>query len=131
MNNSTYLYFGIKGFFSLFMLFSALGELSFHPTVVESMHALQMPLYLLYFLGISKILGLLAIWWPKGQQIRTWAYAGFSFDFIGAIFGFILTASWIIPDLIMAPLALMLCISSYWLEQGYNAKDSGHIQLAF
>jgi hypothetical protein len=103
-----------KIIFSLFMLFSAMGELTLNETVVYSMELIQMPVYLLYLLGILKILGVIAIWFSPYNWLKEWAYAGFTFDFIGAIFGFIATGHLVLPDLIMAPVAMLLCLVTYY-----------------
>ena len=116
-------YLSVKVLFSMFMLFSAIGELSFHPTVVDSLRQLQMPLYLLYFLGTAKILGVLAIWFSPWVWLQEWAYAGFVFDFLGALFGFFATLSFIFPDVIMAPLGLVLCLISYILSKSGSIEE--------
>ncbi len=104
----------LKILFSLFMLFSAMGELTLNKTVVHSMDLIQMPVYLLYLLGILKILGVIAIWFSPYKWLKEWAYAGFTFDFIGAIFGFVATGHLVFPDIIMAPIAMLLCLSTYY-----------------
>ena len=82
------LYTTLKVIFSSFMLFSAVGELTLNETVVHSMELIQMPAYLLSLLGVLKISGIIALWFSPFKWIKEWAYAGFTFDFIGAIFGF-------------------------------------------
>jgi hypothetical protein len=114
------LYTTIKVIFSLFMLFSAIGELTLNETVVHSMQIIQMPVYLLYLLGVLKISGVIALWFSPYKWIKEWAYAGFTFDFIGAIFGFIATAHLVLPDIVMAPVGLMLCLSTYFLWKKTN-----------
>ncbi len=96
------------------MLFSAMGELTLNETVVHSMDLIQMPVYLLYLLGILKILGVIAIWFSPYKWLKEWAYAGFTFDFIGAIFGFIATGHLVFPDIIMAPVAMLLCLATFY-----------------
>ena len=108
------LYTILKVIFSAFMLFSAIGELTLNETVVHSMEIIQMPVYLLYLLGVLKISGVIALWFSPFKWIKEWAYAGFTFDFIGAIFGFITTANLVLPDIVMAPVGLMLCLSTYF-----------------
>lgn len=43
------------------------------------------PLYLLRILGLAKILGAVAILTNKSPRLREWAYAGYTFDLLGAI----------------------------------------------
>jgi hypothetical protein len=109
------LYTILKVIFSAFMLFSAIGELTLNETVVHSMEIIQMPIYLLYLLGVLKISGIIALWFSPFNWIKEWAYAGFTFDFIGAIIGFIATGNLVLPDIIMAPVALMLCLATFYL----------------
>ena len=117
------LYTTLKVIFSLFMLFSAMGELTLNETVVHSMELIQMPVYLLYLLGILKISGIIALWFSPFKWIKEWAYAGFTFDFIGAIFGFIATGDLVMPDIVMAPVGLILClITFYFWKQTRNNK---------
>ena len=108
------LFTSLKVTFSLFMLFSAMGELTLNETVVHSMELIQMPVYLLYLLGVLKISGIIALWFSPYKWIKEWAYAGFTFDFIGAIIGFIATGNLVMPDIVMAPVGLILCLSTYF-----------------
>jgi uncharacterized membrane protein YphA (DoxX/SURF4 family) len=52
--------------------------------VVQSMHTLGYPLYLMKILGLAKIFGAIAILSDKSPRLKEWAYAGFTFDFVGA-----------------------------------------------
>jgi len=105
----------VKVVFSLFMVVSAAGEISANETVLDSMDLIEMPSYLLVLLGFLKVLGVLALWFSPYRWIKEWAYAGFVFDFVGAIFAFMYLGKFPFPDIIMAPIALLLCIWSYVL----------------
>ena len=118
MKNKNYII--LKVLFSGFMLFSALGELTLNETVVQSMAYIEMPVYLLYFLGVSKLLGIIALWYSPYKFLRDWAYAGFTFDFLGAIYGFIATGHMVLPDIVMAPTGLLLCILTYFYWKKSN-----------
>lgn len=52
--------------------------------VVQSLQALGYPLYFLKILGLAKILGAIAIVTNKSPKLKEWAYAGFTFEFLGA-----------------------------------------------
>ena len=43
-----------------------------------------MPVYLLPFVGVAKVLGIIAILLPNMARLKEWAYAGLTFDLIGA-----------------------------------------------
>ena len=90
-----------------------MGEFTHNETVVSSMVVIQMPEYLLDLLGALKVLGVIAIWFSPYSWIKEWAYAGFVFDLIGAIYAFLILKEFILPDIIMAPAALILCILTY------------------
>lgn len=60
-------------------------------SIVKIMLALGYPLYLMKILGVAKILGGIAILSGKLPTMKEWAYAGFSFDFLGATASHILT----------------------------------------
>ena len=118
------LYTTLKVIFSSFMLFSAVGELTLNETVVHSMELIQMPAYLLSLLGVLKISGIIALWFSPFKWIKEWAYAGFTFDFIGAIFGFFATGNLVMSDILMAPVGLGLCLSTYFCWKKTNGMYS-------
>jgi len=69
------------------MLFSAIPNAWLTEDSSKFMHDyLQFPDYFTRFIGIAKILGVLAILIPGFPRIKEWAYAGLMFDLIGAIY---------------------------------------------
>ena len=50
----------------------------------EAMTALGYPEYLMTILGVAKILGVIALLIPGVPLLKEWAYAGFTFDLLGA-----------------------------------------------
>ena len=50
----------------------------------ESISALGYPEYLMTILGTAKILGVIALLVPGMPLLKEWAYAGFTFDMLGA-----------------------------------------------
>ncbi|HXS38261.1 MAG TPA: DoxX family protein [Flavipsychrobacter sp.] len=64
---------------------SSVMYLTHNPALVSGMKALGYPLYLLNILGTAKILGAIALVVPKFPRLKEWAYAGFVFDILGAI----------------------------------------------
>lgn len=81
------------------------------------------PAYFLFFTGLTKLLGLVAILWPGFPKIKEWAYAGFVFDLVGAIYSSIAVGdpfnSWVV-----ILIDLVLLIISYLLSRRIY-KDSG------
>lgn len=60
------------------------------PAQEKVLISLGYPTYLLLFLSIAKILALIVIFSPKFNQLKEWAYAGLTFDVIGAIYSIIM-----------------------------------------
>ncbi len=68
--------------FSVLMAFSATMYFVMNEMVSETFVRLGFPSYIIYPLGIAKILGIIAIITKKSQILKEWAYAGFFFDLI-------------------------------------------------
>ena len=66
------------------MTFSAISELLQTESAQKAMVDLGYPLYLNYILGGAKLLGVIALLVPSFKIIKEWAYAGFTFDILGA-----------------------------------------------
>src|SRR3989344_8893678 len=78
------LYWVFTILFSIFMLYFGGSQLAQIPQSVELMQNLGYPIYVNTILGIAKILGVLALLQWKFKTIKEWAYAGFTFDILGA-----------------------------------------------
>ncbi|NQY29238.1 MAG: DoxX family protein [Flavobacteriaceae bacterium] len=86
MKKDKIVYYGSTGLLTLLMLFSA-GMYVFNHEVVKVMFtSFGYPTYIIYPLAIAKLLGVFAIWSPKFNTLKEWAYAGFFFDFVLAFF---------------------------------------------
>ncbi len=70
----------ITGLFSAFMLFSSVPDIIKSPEAVKFMNDLGYPTYIIPFLGVAKVLGIIAILIPGFSRIKEWAYAGLFFD---------------------------------------------------
>jgi len=71
------------------MLSSAIPSIMNTPQSAEFMKHLGYPSYFGAYLGVAKLLGVIAILVPGFPRIREWAYAGFTFDLISAVYSFI------------------------------------------
>ncbi len=69
----------------LMMLASGIIYLVNYVEVVKIFGSLGYPAYLVYPLGIAKILGVIAILTKKSKTLKDLAYAGFFYDFILAL----------------------------------------------
>ena len=110
MKRTNILYWVFTGLLCLLMLFSAIGSLVAPAQGLELFKHLGYPAYLLAFLSVAKLLGVLAILVPGFPRLKEWAYAGFVFDLAGAMYSGIAVgdpASQWLPDLI--GFALIAC----------------------
>ncbi|MEE9432017.1 MAG: DoxX family protein [Melioribacteraceae bacterium] len=112
--NKKIFYYGSTGILTLLMLMSAGMYIFDHGTISETFIGLGYPAYIVYPLAFAKLLGLTAIWTKKSKLLKEWAYAGFFFDFIIALFAHIM-----ISDGGFAPavVALILLLTSYIFDK--------------
>ena len=81
------------------------------PLVTDVLAGLGYPAYLLWIIGIWKILGAIALAVPGFLRLKEWAYAGIVFELSGAVAS--LAACGRSPDLI-APLFLLGLTLASW-----------------
>lgn len=70
----------------LLLLIGAIPDIMKVPEAVEIMKHLGYPEYLLPFLGVAKVLGVIAVLVPAFPRLKEWAYAGLFFDLAGAMY---------------------------------------------
>ena len=85
MKTTKIFYWITTGLLSLLMLFSSISSLVSPAQAAEFFKSISMPTYLINFLSIAKILGVLAILVPGFPRLKEWAYAGLTIDLIGAL----------------------------------------------
>ncbi len=81
----TIIYNVVTGIFSLMLLAGAVTYFVQYEMVSEMFTSLGLPTEMIYPLAITKILGVLAIWFIKNRIIKTLAYLGFALDLVFAI----------------------------------------------
>jgi uncharacterized membrane protein YphA (DoxX/SURF4 family) len=87
MKTTKILYWVFNILFAGLMLSSGIQNAMSTPDSVKMMHdGLGYPLYFIPFIGVAKILGSIAILIPGFPRIKEWAYAGLTFDLIGATY---------------------------------------------
>jgi len=86
MKKNKTLYWIITGLFSAFMLFSAVPDTLVVPEAVTFMAHLGYPKYIIAFLGVAKLLGVIVVLLPLSPRLKEWAYAGLMYDLIGATY---------------------------------------------
>ncbi|MHA4810800.1 DoxX family protein [Flavitalea flava] len=91
MKKTNTLYWIFTGLLAALMLMSGITNLMVVPDAVTIVTThLGYPKYFIPFLGFAKILGVIAILVPGYPRIREWAYAGFVFDLIAAMYSSIM-----------------------------------------
>lgn len=86
MNKTIIIYWIFTGLLAALMLMGSIPDIMSVPSAVDLFKHLGYPAYLLPFLGIAKLLGVVAIVTPGFPRLREWAYAGFVFDLSGAMY---------------------------------------------
>jgi hypothetical protein len=114
MKKINIIYWIITGLFSAFMLFSSVPDILSTPDAITFMNKLGYPNYIIPFLGIAKLLGIIAILIPGFPLIKEWAYAGLFFDLIGATYSNIAVAG-MDPQILFMVLPISFLFISYYL----------------
>jgi uncharacterized membrane protein YphA (DoxX/SURF4 family) len=86
MKKNTIFYWFFTGLLVALMIFGSIPDIMSVPDAIALFHHLGYPAYLLPFLGIAKVLGVVAILIPGFPRIKEWAYAGFVYDLSGAMY---------------------------------------------
>jgi len=125
MKKTNILYWTFTGLFAFMMFGSAIPDVFSAADAVKGMHdGLGYPLYFIPFIGVAKVLGVFAILVPGFAKIKEWAYAGLSFDLIGATFSIIASggasANW---AFMILPLTLAFSSYFFYLKR-LNAGSS-------
>lgn len=111
MKKTKIFYWIFTGLFAFVMLGSAIPDIFSSPVAVEGIHkGLGYPLYFIPFIGTAKLLGVIAILVPRFPRLKEWAYAGLTFDLLGATYSIIAAGqpagAW---SFMILPLALAAC----------------------
>lgn len=96
------------------MAFDAYAYLTHEPKMEGALASLGYPSYFMTILGVAKLLGVLALLVPQAPRLKEWAYAGFTFTFIGAFFSHL--ASGQHKEAVMPLAALVIMAISYLLR---------------
>jgi hypothetical protein len=93
------------------MLFSGIQNAMVTKASVDLLSThLGYPVYLIAFLGVAKILGVIGALIPGYPRVTEWAYAGLFFDLVGALYSGIKTGDaaggWVFMLLFIIVLAL-------------------------
>ncbi len=112
MRTATTIYWILTGLAAAFMLMSAIPDVLQIQGAIDIFKHLGFPPYLLPFIGLAKILGVVVILLPMFQNLKEWAYAGLVFDLVGAFYSHISVGDHP-ADWIFAIVGLLLVLCSY------------------
>lgn len=90
MKKDTIIYYGATGLLTGLAVLSAGMYFFNHEMTTEAFIRFGYPTYIIYPLGVAKLLALLAIWTKKSVFLKNLAYAGFFFNGILALFAHIM-----------------------------------------
>ena len=82
------------------------------PEEIQMISGLGFPAYIVTFLGICKLLGVVAILIPGWPLLKEWAYAGFFFNMVGAIYSHAVNGS--AAGELFGPSLLIVLIAISW-----------------
>jgi hypothetical protein len=72
-----------------------------HPEAIKSVTMLGYPEYIVAYVGVAKIIGIIAILIPGYPRIKEWAYAGIIFDLITAMYSQIIMGEAMWPMMLL------------------------------
>jgi hypothetical protein len=113
MKRINIIYWIFTGLLAVFILISAIPSIMNTPeSQALVVKHLGYPIYFNQFLGVAKVLGVVAILVPCFPKIREWAYAGLTFDLISALYSFIAVGD-PVKNLVFFPVFFAILAVSY------------------
>ena len=108
-------YWIFTGLLVLLMGFSAIPNIMVNEDSVVFFQQLGYPTYIIPFLGVAKLLGVIALLIPGFPRIKEWVYAGFVYDLAGAFYSILGAGN---PFVSALPLVIGFGIiaGSYWFH---------------
>lgn len=87
MTRSNVLYWSVTGLLALLMTLSAVPDLLQDPVAVKMIvNHLGYPPYFPMYIGVAKLFGAIALLIPGFPRVKEWAFAGFTFDLLSAMY---------------------------------------------
>ena len=114
MTKKTIVYWGATLLFCGTMGAGGVSNLLGAKEQVAEIQSLGYPLYVMTILGVAKLLGIVALLLPHCPLLKEWAYAGFTFDLLGAAASYAFVGNF---AEMFAPLAVLaIGVASYLLR---------------
>lgn len=113
-----YVYWISTSLLTVGMLAAGIQELRHAPEILEGARRLGYPDYVLTLLGAAKLIGAPLLLVQRFPHLKEWVYAGFAFDFGGAVISHAATGDTLLQVLPALICAALLAVS-YW---SYRAR---------
>jgi hypothetical protein len=114
MKKDKIIYWSFTGLVSLGFLMASFMYLSKNPELMNGFKQMGFPEFFVTILGTAKLLGALAIINPWFSKLKEWAYAGFTFVLLGAVWIHVATGTPFVAPLVN--LALVAVSYIYYLR---------------
>ena len=108
-----YLYWVSTSLLAIGMVGAGVQEVRQAPEILEAAHRLGYPDYVLTLLGLAKLVGAPLLLIQRFPHLKEWVYAGFSFDFGGAIISHTVVGDSFL-QVLPAILSVALLVLSYY-----------------
>lgn len=89
MKKTRIIFWIVTGLLAVMLGIGAVYDAISAPEAVAHVTRIGYPAYIVPFLGVAKILGVIAILIPGYPKIKEWAYAGIFYDLLGAFYSHI------------------------------------------
>ncbi len=122
MKSTKIIYWTTTILFAGFMIFSAIPDIILQSETKQFMIHLGYPEYFIPFIGWAKLLGSIAILIPGFVKIKEWAYAGLTFDLLGAVYSNIMTDGFQIGLLVLVPVFVVAIVSYFYNQKMYSIR---------
>jgi ABC-type enterobactin transport system permease subunit len=109
------------------MMLAGVQELLHAPDLLEGARRLGYPDYVLTLLGTAKLVGAPLLLVQRFPRLKEWVYAGFAFDFGGAIFSHTASGDTLVQTLPAVSCAALLAVS-YWFHRVRTSLPSSAVR---
>ena len=93
------------------------------PEAVKMVHdQLGYPVYFVSFIGVAKVLGSITLLVPGFPKLKEWAYAGFTFDLVGATYSSLAVGATVIQAAPMLIFFAILAVSYIYYHKKLAVK---------
>lgn len=125
MKKTNVLYWVFTGLFAAVMLFSSIGNVMMDEGSVQLISGiLHFPTYMIPFLGVAKIIGVIGILVPVlPRWVKEWSYAGLFFDLVGATYAFVAVAGFQVQQLGMLVFFLPGILSYIYFHKKFGGAS--------